>query len=224
MSTASKPAGAASRSVKKAPPKRASRAKPAAGAAEEAAESTRDRVLRVATELFSRNGYHGTGMTELGEEAGLQRGALYYHIGSKEQLLYDVCTLHIHVALAYGSAAVATSDDARVQFRALVHAHLRTLAERRDDVVTAEREMHALSGDWAKQFVKLRHQYQDLFTSVLERGVEQGHFTRASSVDVFGVLGMLNYTYVWLDPRGPIPVEEVADRLHDLLVQGLSTR
>jgi hypothetical protein len=35
-----------------------------------------------------------------------------------------------------------------------------------------------------------------------------------------GILGMLNYTYIWLDPKGAVPVDEVADRLTDVILGG----
>ena len=188
------------------------------------AMSTRERILRAAAEAFADKGFYGTGMAEIGELAQIQRGALYYHIGSKEELLYDLCRQHVDTALANGRVAVSTSDDARDQFRALALAHLQTLMDRRPFVVIAEREMGALTGEWAIELNKLRREYQDLFATVMALGVDQGHFSTAEPLEVMGVIGLLNYTYVWLRPSGPIPVEEVARRLCDLLMNGMSVR
>ncbi len=186
--------------------------------------STRDRILKAAAGAFADKGYHGTGMAEIGDLAQIQRGALYYHIGSKEQLLYDLCWQHVELALAKGRDAVATSNDARNQFQALALAHLRTLAEHHSFVVIAEREMHVLTGDRARALKKLRRDYQDLFTTVMELGVEQGYFTSAEPIDVMSVMGMLNYTYVWLHPSGRINIEEAAKRICDLLLNGMNVR
>ena len=186
--------------------------------------STRDRILKAAADAFADKGYHGTGMAEIGELAQIQRGALYYHIGSKEELLFDLCRLHVEIALANGQVAVAQSDDARAQFRALALAHLRTLVERRSFVVIAEREMHALTGERAVALNKLRREYQALFEAVMQLGVEQGHFARSERIEVMGVMGMLNYTYMWLRQSGPIPIEEVAERMCDLLMNGMNVR
>lgn len=184
----------------------------------------RVRILNAAVEAFAEKGYHGTGMSEIGDRADIRRGALYYHIGSKEELLYDLCRDHVETALSEGRTAIGQSDDAREQFRALVHSHLRTLAERRAFVVIAEREMHALTGQRAQDLSTLRRSYQELFTEVIQRGVQQGHFATAEPLEVLGVLGMLNYTYMWLDPAGKRPLNEVGDRLYDLLVNGLAVR
>ncbi|GAA1001296.1 TetR/AcrR family transcriptional regulator [Acrocarpospora macrocephala] len=189
---------------------------------EQPADSTRDRILQVASQIFAVKGYHGAGVSELGEAAGLQRGALYYHIGSKEDLLFDLCKRHVDEALTRGRAAVASTPDPREQLRRLVHAHLNTLAERRSDVIVAEHEMRSLTGDRSVRLRALRREYQSLFEEVFERGVAAGVFRTAHPIDVMGVLGLLNYTYVWLDPKGPTSVDEIAERLVVLIIDGMA--
>jgi hypothetical protein len=139
-------------------------------------------------------------------------------------LLYDLCKSHVEEALERGRAAVASTDDPIGQFRALAKAHLQTLADRRSDVITAEREMHSLTGDRAVRLAVLRREHQSLFEDVVRRGHEMGVFSEIGPIDVLGILGMFNYTYVWLDPEGAMPVDEVADRLVDLTLNGLLTR
>jgi AcrR family transcriptional regulator len=183
-------------------------------------ESTRDRILRVAAEKFARKGYHATGVAELGDAAGIKRGALYYHIGSKEDLLYQLSRRHVEEALSRGQVVVAEADGAVEKFRLLVREHLRTLAARRDEVIVVMHEMYALTGDRAKELNLLRSQYEQLFAAVLREGVAEGVFRSAERIEVLGVLSMLNYTYVWLDPNGPISVDEIAGRLSDLILYG----
>ena len=183
-------------------------------------ESTPDRILRVAAEKFAQKGYHATGVAELGDAAGIKRGALYYHIGSKEDLLYQLSRRHVEEALTRGQAVVADADGAVEKFRLLVREHLRTLAARRDEVIVVMHEMYALTGDRAKEFNKLRSQYEQLFASVLREGVREGVFRSAERIEVLGVLSLLNYTYVWLDPNGPISVDEIAERLTNLILFG----
>lgn len=183
-------------------------------------ESTRDRILRVAAEKFAQKGYHATGVAELGDAAGIKRGALYYHIGSKEDLLYQLSRRHVEEALTRGLAVVAEVDGSVAKFRLLVREHLRTLAARRDEVIVVMHEMYALTGERATKFNRLRSEYEQLFAAVLRDGVQEGVFRSAERIEVLGVLSLLNYTYVWLDPNGPISVDEIAERLSNLLLYG----
>ncbi|MGP4085538.1 TetR family transcriptional regulator [Streptomyces sp. KR55] len=184
-------------------------------------ESTRDRILRVAAEMFAEKGFHGTGVAELGDAAGIKRGALYYHIGSKEDLLYDLSSRHVEEALGRGRKVVESDLRPIEKLRALVREHLATLAARRSEVTVVMREMHALTGDRAERLKQLRDAHQDLFRQVLEEGVKEGVFRSSDSVTVLAILGMLNWTYVWFDPEhGSLPIEKVADRLSDIFVYG----
>src|SRR5689334_6060193 len=47
----------------------------------------RDRILRVALELFTEHGYDGTSLREIAEELDVTKAALYYHFKSKDAIL-----------------------------------------------------------------------------------------------------------------------------------------
>lgn len=63
---------------------KASRTKAAAPGAEE--DGTRDRILAVALQEFSRHGLAGARIDAIAAESGLNKGMIYYHFGSKEEL------------------------------------------------------------------------------------------------------------------------------------------
>jgi AcrR family transcriptional regulator len=49
-------------------------------------ETTRQKILDAATDLFSEVGYAAAGLGEIIERAGMTKGALYHHFDSKEAL------------------------------------------------------------------------------------------------------------------------------------------
>ncbi len=51
------------------------------------AKDTANRILRQAMRIFLEKGYHGTSIDDITQAAGLTKGALYWHFGSKEDLL-----------------------------------------------------------------------------------------------------------------------------------------
>jgi AcrR family transcriptional regulator len=56
----------------------------------ERAQSTRDHLLRVASELFSERGFAGTSVELVLERSGSSKGSLYHHFESKEALFEAV--------------------------------------------------------------------------------------------------------------------------------------
>jgi AcrR family transcriptional regulator len=49
--------------------------------------STRERILDVALELFTKQGFDGTSLREIAEKLGVTKAALYYHFASKDDIL-----------------------------------------------------------------------------------------------------------------------------------------
>ena len=78
----------------------------------------------IAAQLFAQRGYHAVGMSDIQDAVKLGRGALYHHIRSKEDLLYDVTREYItelaDSALSGIAAAEAGGGAAREQVDALM--------------------------------------------------------------------------------------------------------
>ncbi len=53
-------------------------------------QTSRENILKAASQLFRENGFHATGVDELMGKAGLTAGAFYAHFKSKQDLLQEV--------------------------------------------------------------------------------------------------------------------------------------
>jgi AcrR family transcriptional regulator len=51
---------------------------------------TRERILEIALELFSEQGYDKTSLREIAERLGVTKAALYYHFERKEDILLEL--------------------------------------------------------------------------------------------------------------------------------------
>jgi TetR/AcrR family transcriptional regulator, cholesterol catabolism regulator len=186
--------------------------------------ATRQRIEQTAIELFSRNGFHATGVSELGAAVGLQPGALYYHIGSKEELLWNVLRTHIEETLAaaqtIADAALAPAD----KMRELIHSHVRTIATRQREVAIYIRDSDALTGDRAAHLQDLRKQVENVWLRVMMEGYRAGTFKTADHVVVNGLLGMANMVYYWYRADGPDSPDQIADKLVAVMLDGLCHR
>lgn len=52
-------------------------------------EQTREMILAQAAQLFSRQGYFGSSLSDIMQETGLEKGGIYNHFTSKEQLALE---------------------------------------------------------------------------------------------------------------------------------------
>ena len=70
---------------------------------DQAGASTREKILDVALDLFTDQGFDGTSMREIAERLHISKPAIYYHFASKEEIL-----MALHMRLhAFGRSALA---------------------------------------------------------------------------------------------------------------------
>ncbi|MBB3664434.1 AcrR family transcriptional regulator [Prauserella sediminis] len=183
----------------------------------------RQRIMEAAVRLFAENGYHGTGIEMVSGETGIGRGALYHHIGSKENLLFEICHHRMSDLLERSRRIVATDAGAEVRFRELMRATVRNLAENTSEWVVTFQEFKALTGRRKTVIQEAREQYEEIVDRLLREGAETGEFARLDPLVTKAVLGLYNYSYAWLRPDGERTPEEVADLFTDALLAGISS-
>jgi AcrR family transcriptional regulator len=84
---------------------RPSRGQPIRGqpSRDQAGASTREKILDVALDLFTDQGFDGTSMREIAERLNISKPAIYYHFASKEEIL-----MALHMRLhEFGRTALA---------------------------------------------------------------------------------------------------------------------
>lgn len=185
---------------------------------------TRERLLRVAAELFAANGYHATGMKELEKATGLGRSSLYYQFSSKEEMLFEIVTRYLRELIDYGNDLMSRDMDAEERLRQLSRGVMRTIARDLPELTVCFREVHAIGESRRGELMDLHRRYEQVWTDVLEVGVRDGVFRTSNAVAVKALLGMHHYSYLWFRPDGPRSPEEVADAFVDLFLNGLIHR
>jgi AcrR family transcriptional regulator len=183
----------------------------------------RERLLREGVRLFAERGYHGTGVAELGRAVGLKQGALYHHMGSKEELLMDICVRHVREMVEVGERILISDTTPPEKLRELSRRLMRTIADRRAEVTVFFHEVNTLTGQAREEVLAQRDRFEAIWRQVIEEGVDGGYFRRGGGLITKGLLGMHNYSYVWMDPDGQRTPEEIADEFSDVILRGLLT-
>lgn len=201
--------------------KKQAAAQSATQTAQEDGGSSRDRLLRVAAELFATKGFHATGMSDLEKASGLGRGSLYYHISSKEELLFEVTSRYLLELIDFGKTLLATKMPAEHRLRQLSRGVMRASVEHLAELTVCFRELHSVAGERRAELLDLHRSYEKIWTDVLKAGVEEGIFRTADPLVVKALLGQHHYSYLWLRPGGSRSPEDVADFFCDLILLGL---
>jgi AcrR family transcriptional regulator len=186
------------------------------------ATAQRDRIRGIAAELFAAKGYNGVGVAELGDAAGLGRGALYHHIGSKEDLLYEIASRYM-VELIRGGQEIAASTPEPVERVMALGSHLMsTIVANLAEMTVCFREVNALTGHHHKTVSKYHSDYQKLWEDVIALGVARGVFRPVDRVTIKGLLGMYFYSFLWLRKDGYHSPEKIGKIFGDIVVRSLA--
>lgn len=184
-------------------------------------EANRARVIGIAADLFARRGYHGTGMAELGQAVGLGRGALYHYIGSKEAVLYAISKDQVDKMNGYAEELLDQDLEPLDLLRQMARGLLRNIADHRSEWAVFFREYTALTGERRDHVIAARERYEGYWRQALDNGVRSGVLRPTPRLLVKGILGMLNYSYLWFEPDGELTADDVADMFLDALIEGL---
>jgi AcrR family transcriptional regulator len=174
------------------------------------ATSTSARVQDAALRLFAERGYHGTGIRQLADAAGLSSASLYHYMGTKEELLLAIMRTSLSDLLA-SADRLSVLADPRERLVALVQLHVRTHAAAPEQTRVVDDEVNALSAVARAEVVALRDRYEELWQAVLEEGVASGCF-EAGSVAVVrrALLEMCSGVARWWTPAGELDLDTLA--------------
>ena len=180
----------------------------------------RSELTRQAARLFARKGYHGTSIGDIAEALGVQKGSLYSHIASKEDLLYDAL---MEGAAAFHGSLDAIPDDAPPleKIRLALRGHLRVVAEQLDVATVFVQEWRYLEGARREEFVAERRRYEERIRELLREGRDLGELRSDldEGASVLLLLSAANWAYTWLQPGRD--TDELADRFLALMIDGM---
>ena len=185
-----------------------------------AAPSSQDRVQSAALRLFAERGYHGTGIRQLADAAGLSSASLYHYMGTKEELLVAIMRESLTGLLEAGERIAATHAEPRARLVALVGLHVRTHAAAPDRTRVVDDEVRALSPDRRAEIIALRDRYEALWQAALDEGVTSGAFRIGSTALVRrALLEMCSGVARWWTADGPLDLDALADEYAGLALR-----
>ncbi|MBY8821693.1 TetR/AcrR family transcriptional regulator [Sphingomonas colocasiae] len=192
-------------------------------------EEGRLEILTAATTSFMQLGYARASIDEIADRLGATKGRVYHYYRSKADILMDI---HRHVLdMMYAEVEpLADAENAADALRDMAYRHvmivMKNLAFTRVALLsTTDLFMNEKQSDFVGEIGKVRRAYEDLFVTVLERGMRQGEFreTRARLL-AKPLLGSLNWTTMWyVDRDGTTPETraEIAEIVVDYVVGGV---
>jgi AcrR family transcriptional regulator len=200
---------------------------PAPSAKQEQSARSRKALIDAATTLFAERGYTETSVQAIGERAGVSRGSIFWHFGSKDGLLWAVVERAFEsweTEVLVPDVGDATGIEA---VRRALAAHRRFLTERTEALRLFYVLIFEALGprpDLAREFAGLHDRLREMTVPWIRRAIETGAMrddvdARAVVVFITGALGGLAYQWL-LDPGG-FDLDRAYEDLEKTLMRGL---
>ena len=184
-------------------------------------------ILRVATEMFARQGYRKTSMDEVAQGAGVAKGTLYTYYATKNELLIAAIALEKREHIGEVAALLDPQRPAAERLRGWLMAIL--LMPTRMPLTAAllrgDQEMAAVMAEAPAELnAQIEANRADFIGTLIDEAARPHSWTPSELRDRSAVLGALAYLSTHLQSefvRGGVSMERFAEILADTLVAGL---
>ena len=182
-----------------------------------------DQIRSAALEAFYAKGYHGTSLREIAVLVGIKVPSLYNYISSKQQLLFDLMSQVMKDLMRQTVEAMRQADPSPVdQLQAVIRAFILYNIAHPHEAAVSDAELRALNRNNLKAIIKLRDEFDAIFSNTISRGIDTGLFAAADVPMVkSSILTVCARVYVWYRPGGSRRPDEVANVISDYLIKGL---
>lgn len=197
--------------------------KPVKSLKEKRERITQQAIVAVAAGLFAQKGFGATSLEDIAEVLGATKGALYYHVKNKEEILRLIYLMVLTVSEEPLRRIVEANTTVQEKLRRAVEHQTTVAADRSPAMTVFFREQHHLTGPFAKEILLRRKAYERYFERIIEEGQQAGVFKLEvdPKIVAFGLLGMCNSLAQWYHASGKYTPLHIADMFESIFVTGL---
>ena len=197
----------------------------------------RDAILDIAAQCFADRSYPAASMNEIAMACGTSKARLYHYYDSKEAILFDLMDRNTQRLLSLIALTDATAQRRNLDDRAALHELIRAFLQEYES--SATRHVALLNDTQFLSDVPDEHlgspaisprelilnRQRDVVAAVT-RALRRAYPNRLNASNQTAItmmlFGMINWTFTWLRPGGPISYVAFADEVIALLEKGLN--
>jgi AcrR family transcriptional regulator len=185
----------------------------------------REAILDVAAQCFAQQSYSSASMNDIALACGTSKARLYHYYEGKEAILFDLLDRYTQHLLALIGETEARAQRRNLSETEALHELIRVFLTEYENSATRHTSLLADTKFLSPtQFEHIRKRQRDVvaaFTRFLKRAYPN-RVNKTNEVAVTMMLfGMINWTFTWLRPGGPLTYEAFAQDVIQMIDQGL---
>ena len=186
---------------------------------------SKDTILDAAAMIFSQKGYHAASMQDIARAVRLQKGSLYHHVNSKQELLKSLLDKALDILIEDMQEVLSLPVSPQEKLRIGMRRYLVNMLKHRELASVLLLEHRSLEPGLKIRHIRRRDEFERLWRVLLQEGVDEGYFIcQDVALTARMLLGVLNWTITWYRKDEAYSPEDIASQFGDLFLRGLTKR
>ena len=193
------------------------------GKARAAAEREK-KILAASMKVFSKYGYQDTEVEDIASLAGLGKGTVYRHFGSKENLFFSTLEWGLTTLADEMDEAISAVHGYVDKVRTALVTYLLFFEKHRDFYgILVQDRMRTEIKSPPHRLMKKHMALISHLTDVLEEGIKDGYFKKidveSAAHALFGIINSL--LFKWLTSRKRYPIRKEVSVIEEIFLNGI---
>jgi len=183
-------------------------------------------VLTTAAQVIADEGYDRASMRKIASRAGMSIAGLYYYFKSKEEVLYLIqfYTFDSLVKNLKDRLDAGSQESAEARIRLVVENHFGHFLRHLPELKVCARELESLKGDAYEKVLERRREYYLITREIIDELCEGSQQQLDSNLAALALFGMLNWVYMWFNPRRHGDLKRLEEQLSGIFIDGIRPR
>ncbi len=178
-------------------------------------------ILEAAAPAFAELGFPAASMSEIARRCGVSKALLYHYYENKNAILYDLLDRYTRCLLELCDAAERDSAPGRDRVAALIRAFLNEYQSSQARHVVLVHDVKFLPDAQRNRILEQMRaivaRYRAAVSAAFPGQVPESYLTPVTMM----LFGMMNWTFTWLKPSGPLTFDDFADVVVRVFVEGV---
>jgi AcrR family transcriptional regulator len=183
----------------------------------------KDVITKKGASLFRKKGFAASSMRELADNIGVEAASLYNHIGSKSEILQNICFKVANDFNMHLNEVEEKEIEPVAKLEQLIRFHIHMMLDTYDEVYVANHEWKQLEEPYLSNFLNQRKIYESRLIEIVSEGISKGELKNMHPhVAVLIILSAVRGLEFWQRHKKDIDIADLENDMVTHLLNGLT--
>ena len=182
----------------------------------------KDVITKKASRLFMEKGFTATSMRDIAEAIGIEAPSLYNHIGSKNEILQEICFRIANLFTSHISKVEQSKKPYHTKIELIIRFHIKMMLDDYENVYISDHEWKHLPEPYLSNFKNQRRIYRARLSEIIRQGVVSKEFKKIDPyVTVLTLLSAIGGIESWQRSKKSVDPVSLEENMVKILLEGL---